>query len=512
MEGILWKWTNYFSGWQPRWFVLDNGIMSYYKSQEDVTNGCKGSLKMTVCDVIVHPTDPSRMDLIIPGEQHFYLKASTPQERQQWLVTLGSAKACLNYGKAVPSIEEISPEEIRAKKSELRLYCDLLMQQVQTVKSSVSNDKEPNVEKINEATCLLSATCDTFIRTLEECMTIVNAKQGTPYPTSHSGGLQGPDPSLPASPVKGHLAKRNSKGQFIRAGSVDRHISSGNDKGQRTLKTILDRPERPKRMSESDVGNDKHSVEDHRGPPPNDILPDHEKWLTTPLMPVPLKNGDVRPKDGKIQTFFSNMTTKFCDVVPLPDGGIPVLPFLDACRNVLPIFDKLGATAFAPVKLDISGNIRKIHMKYSTKPESFPTLQSIVLYEKSMKQSHLSTSATVALLWLKRSVEFISEFLKEFVISTDDDLSAGVTNAYSRTLRPYHGWVLRGMFAVALSAVPSKKDFMLHLSLHEEDAKHSDFSKQLMLDMEQCLNAQDHLIKILSEFYVDNSLDSSEQQ
>jgi uncharacterized Rmd1/YagE family protein len=42
--------------------------------------------------------------------------------------------------------EEISPEEIRAKKSELRLYCDLLMQQVQTVKSSVANNKEPDVE------------------------------------------------------------------------------------------------------------------------------------------------------------------------------------------------------------------------------------------------------------------------------------------------------------------------------------------------------------------------------
>ena len=38
-------------GWQPRWFVLDNGILSYYKSQDDVNNGCKGSIKMAVCDV-----------------------------------------------------------------------------------------------------------------------------------------------------------------------------------------------------------------------------------------------------------------------------------------------------------------------------------------------------------------------------------------------------------------------------------------------------------------------------
>jgi hypothetical protein len=35
------------------------------------------------------------MDLIIPGEQYFYLKARSVAERQRWLVALGSAKACL---------------------------------------------------------------------------------------------------------------------------------------------------------------------------------------------------------------------------------------------------------------------------------------------------------------------------------------------------------------------------------------------------------------------------------
>lgn len=42
---------------------------------------------------IVHQTDHCRLDLIIPGEQHFYVRAATSQERQQWLVALGSAKA-----------------------------------------------------------------------------------------------------------------------------------------------------------------------------------------------------------------------------------------------------------------------------------------------------------------------------------------------------------------------------------------------------------------------------------
>uniref|UniRef100_A0A4W5PC54 PH domain-containing protein n=1 Tax=Hucho hucho TaxID=62062 RepID=A0A4W5PC54_9TELE len=51
MEGILYKWTNYISGWQPRWFVLEGGTLSYYDSQEDSWKGCKGSIKISVCEI-----------------------------------------------------------------------------------------------------------------------------------------------------------------------------------------------------------------------------------------------------------------------------------------------------------------------------------------------------------------------------------------------------------------------------------------------------------------------------
>lgn len=43
----------------------------------------------------MHSVDTTRMDLVIPGEQHLYLRAATSQERQLWLVALGSAKACV---------------------------------------------------------------------------------------------------------------------------------------------------------------------------------------------------------------------------------------------------------------------------------------------------------------------------------------------------------------------------------------------------------------------------------
>ncbi|KAM6348370.1 pleckstrin homology domain-containing family A member 3 isoform 3-T3 [Alca torda] len=150
MEGVLYKWTNYLAGWQPRWFVLDNGILSYYDSQDDVCKGSKGSIKMAVCEIKVHATDNTRMELIIPGEQHFYMKAVNAAERQRWLVALGSAKACLadTRTKKEKEISETN-ESLKTKMSELRLYCDLLMQQVHTIQEFVHHDETrspPSIE------------------------------------------------------------------------------------------------------------------------------------------------------------------------------------------------------------------------------------------------------------------------------------------------------------------------------------------------------------------------------
>lgn len=38
-----------------RWFVLDNGVLAYYKSQDEVNQGCKGSMKVSACEIIGKP-------------------------------------------------------------------------------------------------------------------------------------------------------------------------------------------------------------------------------------------------------------------------------------------------------------------------------------------------------------------------------------------------------------------------------------------------------------------------
>lgn len=92
--------------------------------------------------------------------------------------------------------------------SELRLYCDLLMQQVHTIQEFVHQDENhstPSVENMNEASSLLSATCNTFITTLEECVRIANAKfKPEMFQLPH------PDPLVsPVSPSPVQMMKRS---------------------------------------------------------------------------------------------------------------------------------------------------------------------------------------------------------------------------------------------------------------------------------------------------------------
>jgi hypothetical protein len=45
-EGVLFKWTNFLYGWQERFFILKDGLLSYYKSQTEKDIGCRGAISV----------------------------------------------------------------------------------------------------------------------------------------------------------------------------------------------------------------------------------------------------------------------------------------------------------------------------------------------------------------------------------------------------------------------------------------------------------------------------------
>uniref|UniRef100_UPI00358F4979 pleckstrin homology domain-containing family A member 8 isoform X2 n=1 Tax=Myxine glutinosa TaxID=7769 RepID=UPI00358F4979 len=458
MEGTLRKWTNYFSGWQPRWFFLEGGVLSYYDSQDDVGKGCKGSLKMMACEIHVNSTDQTRLDLVIPGEQHFYLRTLNAAERQRWLVALGSAKACLCDGRTRKEKElDEAGQSLRTKMSELRLYCNLMTQQVTKIRESIQAI-QPDVDTMTEASSLLGATCVTFVHTLDECVRIASSSLTQDLPRASAT-------EAPASPV----ARITLNPRFTAA---DRTLNKKCEMGSNRSKAAKEREDvlnsshydphgegtkAPARVRCPPAGDGRVSP---TNPPPGTPTPlsgtpdDADGWVR--IRATHKRSGSSRPAvdteptslktelcdtrqtqtpaditknpslaNEHIQTFFSAMELRFSDVEFEEDDGIPVEPFLKACSAIVPLLDKLGPTAFAPVKLDFVGNIKKMQQKQHMCPERFTTLQRIVTHELDTGTALLRNSATEALLWLKRGLKFLKEFLME-VKNGEKDLGSAV--------------------------------------------------------------------------------------
>ena len=49
----LFKWTNYIHGWQERYIVLKDGVLSYYKSPSETHYGCRGAIALKQSSIMV---------------------------------------------------------------------------------------------------------------------------------------------------------------------------------------------------------------------------------------------------------------------------------------------------------------------------------------------------------------------------------------------------------------------------------------------------------------------------
>lgn len=534
MEGTLYKWTNYLTGWQPRWFLLCGGILSYYDSREDAWKGCKGSIQMAVCEIQVHATDNTRMDLAIPGEQYFYLKARTAAERQQWLVALGSAKACITDIRTKKEKEfSDSTEALTTKMSELRLYCDILVQQVNKTKDTSVIGTSESPDELDMG-ALLTSTCNTFLKTLEECMQIANNTFtsrlvcATPPGSPHLSALR-PNKVRRSTLSSQILAQRkmelNNNLENVSLKEETNHCDHSIMDNIRVLGMGISETV-PVSCQENEKSKDIGGTEGDLDiiPSTTEVLGDgdlqdevNDTYVDLHTVTGTLQqdegggNVDDGGGDGRDlpQTFFSSMSHRFSDLVYEDVEGIPTEYFLDSCYAIVPVLDKLGPTVFAPVKMDFVGNIKKINQKYITNKEELTTLQKIVLHEVNNNLAQVRNSATEALLWLKRGLKFLFQFLTE-VKSGENNIHTALSNAYGKTLRQYHGWVVRGVFALALRAAPTYEGFVAALSVQEGDEKDESFSDAMMRDLKVYLPAMEKQLNILDTLYEEHGLDSDE--
>lgn len=91
MKGYLKKWTNYRKGYQLRWFVLEDGVMSYYKHQDDAGSACRGAINMKIAKLNMDPTEKTKFDIIGKSSVKYHLKANHEVEAKRWFWRLNNS-------------------------------------------------------------------------------------------------------------------------------------------------------------------------------------------------------------------------------------------------------------------------------------------------------------------------------------------------------------------------------------------------------------------------------------
>ncbi|KAJ5481012.1 hypothetical protein N7539_006906 [Penicillium diatomitis] len=91
MKGYLKKWTNYTSGYKLRWFVLEDGVLSYYKHQDDIGSACRGAINMRIARLTMDAQDKTRFEIHGKSSVKYHLKANHVVEAKRWFWSLNNA-------------------------------------------------------------------------------------------------------------------------------------------------------------------------------------------------------------------------------------------------------------------------------------------------------------------------------------------------------------------------------------------------------------------------------------
>ncbi|MBA0747366.1 hypothetical protein Gogos_004282 [Gossypium gossypioides] len=127
ISGVLYKWVNYGKGWRPRWFVLQDGVLSYYKIHgpdkivvsQETEKGSKvigeeshriisrhrnsishhsatrrkpfGEVHLKVSSIRESRSDDKRFS-IFTGTKRLHLRAETRDDRVSWMEALQAVK------------------------------------------------------------------------------------------------------------------------------------------------------------------------------------------------------------------------------------------------------------------------------------------------------------------------------------------------------------------------------------------------------------------------------------
>lgn len=157
MQGILYKWTNYASGWKRRFFRLEDNTLSYTKNERDMDYGARGTIQIIGAKIQTHANDSKYFTITAKGLSTYHLRAETRSERERWVVALRAAKM---------RAEEESKKDIETKSGTSSRDGSELDQ---VLEESVKLDDQLRnmISSINLQRDALEALCESIFNTLD---------------------------------------------------------------------------------------------------------------------------------------------------------------------------------------------------------------------------------------------------------------------------------------------------------------------------------------------------------
>lgn len=89
-------------------------------------------------------------------------------------------------------------------------------------------------------------------------------------------------------------------------------------------------------------------------------------------------------------------------------------------------------------------------------------------------------TGTVALLWMKRTMQFVIGLLRMLVLDDAVSLSSASRKSYSETLRYCHNILTRGVFDTGLRFAPSRESFYSNLAGGGDTSRVSESMKEFL--------------------------------
>ncbi|ELU40245.1 GLTP domain-containing protein [Rhizoctonia solani AG-1 IA] len=148
--------------------------------------------------------------------------------------------------------------------------------------------------------------------------------------------------------------------------------------------------------------------------------------------------------DQVMSNFIQSLKKSFVDV-PVTEDGVETASFLDASEGLCALF----------------GMPRKVRTRLNSHPSESATLEKLVANEKKESKQ----PATEGLMWLLRGLAFTCKALQHCQADQTAELTAGFNKSYPETLKPYHNFVVKGVFA----ACPYRKDFYTKIGSPPDD-------------------------------------------